>query len=136
VATNRITKETQDAKKVNSLKLKVAKTQIHFRALNSAAAMMLMKKSDSDKALNNGKTPKAAKKAKKKFKRSLTMTSLPLSFFKVKMVQFLTVSDTTIFETNKKCFSRKRREVYNCFLYLDHFWLNEKKHFVEKLILD
>jgi hypothetical protein len=77
--------------------------------LNSAAAMMLMKKSDSDKALNNGKTPKAAKKAKKKFKRSLTMTSLPLSFFKVKMVQFLTVSDTTIFEI-KNVFQEKEEK--------------------------
>ncbi len=77
--------------------------------MNSAAAMMLMKKSDSDKALNNGKTPKAAKKAKKKFKRSLTMTSLPLSFFKVKMVQFLTVSDTTIFET-KNVFQEKEEK--------------------------
>jgi hypothetical protein len=77
--------------------------------LNSAAAMMLMKKSDSDKALNNGKTPKAAKKAKKKFKRSLTMTSLPLSFFKVKMVQFLTVSDTTTFET-KNVFQEKEEK--------------------------
>ena len=46
--------------------------------------MLLMKKSDSDKAINGaGKTPKSGKKAKKKFKRSLTMTSLPLSFFKV-----------------------------------------------------
>ena len=60
-----------------------------FRALNSAAAMMLLKKSDSDKALNNGKAPKGAKKAKKKFKRSLTMTSLPLSFFKVENFEIL-----------------------------------------------
>ena len=48
---------------------------------------MLMKKSDSDKAINghpgNGKATKSGKKSKKKFKRSLTMTSLPLSFFKV-----------------------------------------------------
>jgi hypothetical protein len=44
----------------------------------------MMKKSDSDKTLNNGKPPKPGKKAKRKFKRSLTMTSLPLSFFKVR----------------------------------------------------
>ena len=48
--------------------------------------MMMMKKSDSDKAINNGKTPKTGKKAKRKFKRSLTMTSLPLSFFKVRNI--------------------------------------------------
>ena len=54
--------------------------------------MMMMKKSDSDKAINNGgKTPKTGKKAKRKFKRSLTMTSLPLSFFKVILVEKMEV---------------------------------------------
>ena len=54
----------------------------------------MMRKSDSDKALNKGgggngstnHTPKrgAKKNKRKNFKRSLTMTALPLAFFKGK----------------------------------------------------